>query len=302
MLSARSIASFTFVLMIGIATIASADQPQIKEAKPESKKVLSLRLGLSAPFGAERAQADGAAVAAALSQSLGKPVTFSVLPPSELSAKLAAGELDIGWLTAMEYVAAAKTSNNKVQPVVKALHAGLPFYRSVLFTSKKNKLITTPADLKGKKIALIADSSSAGYVLPRQMLMNAGLTEAQINAQTTFVANHGEVCRAVLEGKADAGATVSNDKAGKLIAGCAETMGKDAVDLKVLSTSDPIPNDVFALRPDSTPEEFAALRAALIDLDKSNAGQKLLNDSLHADGFTAADDGDYAPLRASLRK
>jgi len=281
---------------------ARAEQPPIIKATKESEasKRAALKLGLSAPFGVEVARREGKALAESLTRALGRPVEPEVLGPAELSAQLAAGKLDFAWLTALEYIEASKGSQGRVQPVVKALHAGLPFYRSVLFTSKKNRGLSNPADLKGKKLAFVSETSAAGYLIPRQLLLSAGLSELDLKEQSSFLGDHASVCRAVLDGKADAGATISNDRAGAAIAGCVETLGKDAEQLKVLATSDPIPNDVFALKPGASPEEFAQLRSALLELDKSADGKKVLADDLHADGFTAADDGDFAPLRAAL--
>jgi len=291
------------VALVAVALIsfsARADQPQISKSKTDGKKVAALKLGLSAPFGTDQAQKDGHALAGALTMALGHPVEFEVLPAADLGKALATGKIDIAWLTALEYIEAAKVSNGKLAPVAKTLRAGLPFYRSVLFTTKANKSLSTPADLKGKKLAFVADTSSAGYLLPHQVLLTAGLTEAEIKAHASFYGDHAAVCRAVLEGKADAGATISNDKAGAAIAGCVETLGDKAADLKVLSISDPIPNDVFALKPGASTEQFSLLRNALLDMDKTNAGKQILANDLHADGFAAADDGDFDPLRASI--
>ena len=63
--------------------------------------------------------------------------------------------------------------------------------------------------------------------------------ETDIKANGSFLGDHASVCKAVIEGKDDAGATISNDKAGGAIAGCAETLGKQVSELKVLAISDP---------------------------------------------------------------
>jgi len=301
MIHKLTLLSLAAALLCAAALPAAAD-PQITKTNPATAKAATpLKLVLSGPLGAEQAKKDGRAVANALSAALARPVEFEVVPAADLPGILASGKADIGWLTALEYIAAEKASNGKIQPVAKALHAGLPFYRSVLFTSKKNKQILTPADLKGKKLAFVSETSAAGYVIPHAALLRAGLTEAEIKANGTFLGDHAAVCKAVADGTDAAGATLSNDKAGGQIAGCAETLGKQVSELKVLSISDPIPNDVFALKPDSSSEDFAALRAALIDLDKSADGKKTLAEHLHSEGFIPAEDGDFAPLRESMK-
>ena len=287
------------VACASLSLSAMAD-PQITKAAPDAKPVQAVKLVLSAPLSVEQGKKDGRAVANALSAALARPVEFEVVAAADLPGILASGKADIGWLTALEYIAASK-ANGKLQPVAKALHAGLPFYRSVLFTTKKSKQILTPADLKGKKIAFVSETSAAGYMIPHRELLRAGVSETDIKANGSFLGDHASVCKAVIEGKDDAGATISNDKAGGAIAGCAETLGKQVSELKVLAISDPIPNDVFALKEGSSSADFAALRAALIDLDKTADGKKVLAEHFHSDGFIPAEDGDYSPLRDLLK-
>ena len=104
------------------------------------------------------------------------------------------------------------------------------------------------------------------------------------------------------DGKVAAGATVSNDRAGLSIAGCKETLGERANELKVISTSDPIPNDVIAVRPGYPAEGYAALRAAFLGLAGTEEGKKVLTDVFHGDGFSPSDDADFALLRETLKR
>ena len=259
-----------------------------------------LKLLISSPLGAARAKLDAERLGVLFSAVLHRPVTAEVVGNDELAKAIAAGQGDFAWLSAIQYVEAARLSQLKVAPVAKLIRGGLPFYRSVLFARKTSKL-RTPRDLQGQRLAFVREDSAAGYVLPRQVLLGAGLTPEGLKQHGQFLGDHAAVCKAVLEGRADAGATVSNDRAGGAIAGCVETVGPRASELRVIATSDPIPNDVIAVRPAFPAEGYAALRQALLGLVSRPDGQQALAQVFLAGAFVASEDGDFALLRETLK-
>jgi phosphonate transport system substrate-binding protein len=214
---------------------------------------------------------------------------------------LAQGVVDLGWLSAAQYVEAAAASHGGVVPAAKLMRGGVPFYRSAIFV-KTDSGTGKLADLKGKRLAFVSEQSSAGFVLARQILRQAGFTEADLKGEK-FFGDHAAVCRAVLNGEADAGATFANDGRGGALAGCDETLGPEkSKNFKVLATSDPIPNDVVAVRPEAPAEMVADVRSALLGLAKTPEGKKKLETLFHADAFVPAEDADYAPLREQHAK
>ena len=255
----------------------------------------ALKLALSSPLGAEQAQKDAADLSQLLTQALHQDVVAEVVPHDQLAPLLAQGLVDMAWCSAGQYVAASARA--RVEPVAKLIRGGMPFYRSALFA--RRGAVKKLADLRGKRLAFVSEESSAGYLLPRQILLSAGFRESDFRG-VKFLGDHAAVCKAVLSGEAEAGATFANDGRGGPLAGCAETMGPEAVkQLHVLATSDPIPNDVVAVKPGAPPDLMAALRSALLSLSQSSDGRKKLEALFHADAFVPAEDADYAPLRAS---
>ena len=253
-----------------------------------------LRLAIPAPLGQEQARKDAADLSAFFSELLQRKVVAEVADAKALPGLLASGKVDLGWLSAAEYVEASAKA--RVLPVAKLVRAGMPFYRSAIFV----KTDTAPrklAELKGKRLAFVSEQSSAGHLLPRQLLRDAGFSEADLK-NGKFFGDHAAVCKAVLDGQADAGATFANDGRGGSLAGCEQTVGAERTRaLKVLATSDPIPNDVVALRPQSSPEILAALRKGLLGMGTTLEGMHRINALFHADAFVAADDGDFQLLR-----
>ncbi|MFN2548386.1 MAG: phosphate/phosphite/phosphonate ABC transporter substrate-binding protein [Myxococcales bacterium] len=248
-----------------------------------------LKFALSSPLGAQQAKQDAAQLSALLSDVLHQPVEASVVPHDDLPQMLAQGKIDFAWLSASQYVRAVPSV-----PVAKLLRGGLPFYRSAIFVRKGT--VKRLTDLKGKRLAFVSEQSGAGYLLALRVLLGAGFAEPDLRYRT-FLGDHAAVCKAVLEGEADAGATFANDGRGGALAGCVETLGARAKGLKVLATSDPIPNDVIAARPGAPTELVTSLRTALLSLASSPPGREQLNAVFHADGFVPADDADYAVLR-----
>jgi phosphonate transport system substrate-binding protein len=249
-----------------------------------------LKLAISAPLGSQQAKQDAAQLSALFTEALHQPVEAQVAPHDDLPLMLAQGKVDFAWLSASQYVRAAPSV-----PVAKLLRGGLPFYRSAVFARKG--AVKRLTDLKGKRLAFVSEQSGAGYLLALRVLLGAGFNEADLRYRT-FLGDHAAVCKAVLDGAADAGATFANDGRGGALAGCVETVGSRAKELKVLATSDPIPNDVIAARPGAPTELVATVRSALLSLSQTAPGRDKLGAIFHADGFVPADDADYASLRA----
>lgn len=256
-----------------------------------------LRLAMSSPLGEEQARKDAVELSAVLSAALHRKVVAEVASPKTLPGLLARGVVDLGWLSAAQYIdATAAVRKGQVVPAAKLVRGGLPFYRSAIFIREKGP-VKKLTDLKGKRIAFTSEQSSTGYFLPRQLLLSAGFSEADLRGGK-FFGDHAGVCRAVLEDKAEAGATFANDGRGGGLAGCEETLGAEKTrELKVLATSDPIPNDVIALKPQSPPELVAAVRAALVALSGTPEGKEKLSTLFHADAFVPAEDSDFTLLR-----
>jgi phosphonate transport system substrate-binding protein len=295
-------------LAAGVLPAAAHATPATAPAQPPPSAPVAttassapLKLLLPSPLGVERARSDAAQLAKLFTSLLQREVVAEVAPNAEIAAMLASGKADLGWLSAAEYLEASRLSGGRVAPVSKLLRGGLPFYRSALFTLKWHKKLISPASLKGKKLAFVRPDSAAGYLLPRQILLAAGLTEAELKEDGTFYGDHAAVCAAVAAGKAEAGATFSNDRAGGLIAGCSETLGQKTADLKVLAVSDPIPNDLIVVRPGYPLDGFAALRTALDGLRGSAEGKRVLEEVFHSDAFVASDDGEFDLLREALK-
>lgn len=293
-LTLRTVAAALVLASVGLPARA-ADEPK----KITIKKLAPLSLGLLGYGGIEGARSDSDALQKYLASKLNREVTTRIFGDSEaLSSALASGNVDLGWMQPFALVDAQKKGS--VVPLVKAVRHGLPFYRGVLFTRADRKVEGGAKGLAGLKVAWVAKGSAAGYLFPRAGLVRAGLVPKKLFKSEEFVGDHLAVCRAVLEGKVDVGATFADDRPNgeaMLIDGCKQSLGEDAAkELKIITTSAPIPNDVIAARPGLDPEEASRVKKAFLGL-KADAEGLTIMAVFRAEGFAEVGEEDFAPVR-----
>lgn len=146
-------------------------------------------------------------------------------------------------------------------------------------------------ELKGKRFAFGDRSSTMSHLVPRHMLLDAGIDIASLS-KYQFLGSHDNVALAVLYGEYDAGAV------------------KEAVyhkyakrGLRALATTPALAEHLFVANPELGAQNIATLRAALLDLQNSPKGQQIMRRI--KPGMTAmapAVDKDYDNLRAILRE
>ena len=283
------------VLLAATAALAQTDPPP---AKITVTKLQTLTLGLTGYTGEDAARSDAEVIQATLSAKLGRNVTTRVFPNSDaLSSALAKGEIDLAWMQPFAVVDASK--KGKVTPLVKAVRHGLPFYRGVLFT-KGEKTVPILKGATSLRVAWVSKTSAAGYLFPRAFLVQGGLKPAKLFKSETFEGDHGAVCRAVLAGKAEVGATYADDvtSGAPQVDGCVQAVGAEAAkDLHIIATSAPIPNDAIVLRPGLDPAEAERVRKTFVGLAEDTTGKALLASVFKAEGFVEAGADDFEPVK-----
>lgn len=287
------------VLAASVAVSVLLVAPAVASPKKITvRKLAPVSFGLTGYAGAASARSDSAALRAYLSEKLGRTVTTRVFKDYEsLASAVAAGEVDVAWMQPLALVAAKR--KGAVTPLVKAVRHGLPFYRGVLFTKADQKGEGLKS-LEGLRVAWVDAHSAAGYLFPRAALVRAGLKPASFFASESFAGDHDAVCRAVLEGKADVGATFADDRPDgqkMLVDGCVQSVGAEAASgLKIVSTSAPIPNDAIAVRPGLASAEVARLRSVFLGLSGNEDGRSLLGRVFKSEGFVEVGPSDFEPV------
>jgi phosphonate transport system substrate-binding protein len=262
-------------------------------AAPSGK---TFAFGFMSPTGATAAAASAARLTEDLTKALGQPVTAMVFPtPRELAEALAQGRVDAAWMSPGSYVVAARAG--EVEPILKLSRGGFGRYRSVFFT-KAGANIASLEQAKGHSLALVHGASMSGHLFPLAHLKRKGIDAATYFSQILEGKDHEEVCRLVVDGKADIGVTLSDYRAPDELTpdGCVQG-GMDPDAFSVFEAVGPIPNDVVAVRSSMSGSLKDKLRDSLMEMRRSEAGRGELHTIFHADGFVPANDTDFAAVR-----
>ncbi len=292
------VAALCFCLTACASAPKGSTAPELPPAAPGT-----LTVGRTASTNDSAVQDQADAFAELVKQATGQPVRPAVFPDYDGLAKaLATGTVDVAFLAPLAYVRAE--GQGRVKPLLRVLRNGRPSYRAVLFASPSSGLTTLEelAQAKNLKAAWVDSSSATGYIFPKARLLVSGVDPAGVFMAQDFYGTHDAVCRAVHEGKADVGATFTDDPAegAVRVTGCEAALGEAASGLKIIGATDELPNDVVAARPELPAELETKLVTALQGLQSSEEGKQRLVKAFLAEGFTSITSDDYAPVRAAL--
>jgi phosphonate transport system substrate-binding protein len=210
-----------------------------------------------------------------LEHELGGPVAVSVAADyREFSRAVSERRWDLIMVGPVLY---SRAHQNGYDAVAIGMRDG-SFVRQGLFIARADKGIAGVADLKGKKVAFVSPHSSAGFQFPFAFLFAQGLSPSDYARE--FVGSYEAVVKAVLEGRADAGATYD---------GAVQDLAGDLAPLlTVFAKTDPIPGEAFAVRSDC--KLLPKVREILLGLHQRKGGAALLA-PLHADQLVAPPEG-----------
>lgn len=229
-----------------------------------------------------------------LSAALGQKVVLYVAKDyGDLRTQMEAGSVDIGSFSPFAYVDAARGA--KIRIIAQSILDGSATYRGII-VARKNSRLRTVADLQGKRFAFVDPKSASGYIYPRAILLENGIKPETYFKYTTFEGSHDKVIAAVLEGRADAGAIYD----GAL--GVARRSGVPVQNLVTLVSTDPIPHDAIAVRLGLDDALVKRIQLALINLDQSEAGRRVIAHSKKKlTGHVMAEDSLYDVVRRTAK-
>jgi phosphonate transport system substrate-binding protein len=178
-----------------------------------------------------------------------------------------------------------------IRPVVRFKESGAGTYRSCIIVPADSK-ITAIAEVKGKKFAFGSEDSTGSHLMPRAMLAAQGIGIDDITK--AYLGSHSKVANAVTAGEYDAGG-VKDSVADQFV-----TDKK----VKIIATSDPIPEFPICLNKNVTPELEAKIKAAFMKLDGKDAASKSVLTSINPkySGVESAADADYNVIREMIKK
>lgn len=220
-----------------------------------------------------------------LKKVLKRPISIRVAKdyPGHIEA-VGKDEVDIAYLGPASYVEMVETYGKK--PILARLEInGEPTFKGAVIMSPDNAFKEIK-ELEGKRFAFGSPHSTMSHLVPRYMLIEAGITKDKLAAMD-FLGKHDKVALAVLQNAFDAGAV------------------KEAVyhkykerGLKLLAWTPPISEHLFVASTKLPEDDITAIRAAMHEIkDKSI----LTPIKSTITGLVQASDDDYENLRNILK-
>lgn len=178
-----------------------------------------------------------------------------------------------------------------VEPLARPVNLdGTSTYHGYLFV-RKDSGIRKATDMRGKRFAFVERATTAGYLFPLAYFKENNIADPHSYlGETFFAGSHDAAILAVLNREADIGAaknTIYDQFSGE--------NARVENELLILATSNVVPQNCLAVRKGLDPEIKNALRQALLDMNKSEEGEKTLQ-LFGARAFIETKNGDYEYL------
>lgn len=213
------------------------------------------------------------------------------------------GRIDIAWNTNLAYVQAEIASRNACMPIAMR-DADLDWKSHILVPA--GSPLRQLADLRGKTVALGSRDSGHAAILPTHFLQEAGLSldrDYKALRFDTDVGKHGDtgrsevdVVKAVLDGRADAGAVGS-----PFLDSLRTQSLVPAGSLQTIWTSPPFTHCMFTGRPGLSPQARESFAQALFSMNWENPRHRPILEAEGLRRWVPPTDG-YASLRQALAR
>ncbi|MEN8178447.1 MAG: phosphate/phosphite/phosphonate ABC transporter substrate-binding protein [Pseudomonadota bacterium] len=204
-------------------------------------------------------------------------------------AHIGMDKVDIAYMGPATYVRLVEKYGKK--PLLARLEVnGKPAFHGYLVTNS-NSGVNDIQSLRGKRFAFGDPASTMSHLVPRHMLMEAGMDVGDL-MDYQFLGSHKNVALAVLSEAFDAGAVKEEVMVSYRSRG-----------LKAIARSAPFSEHLFVARADAEDEFVDVVRKALYQLSESQEGRRILNSiKFGVTGLVPVEDSDYDNLRAVLKQ
>lgn len=225
-----------------------------------------------------------------LSRETGVTIQISILSRySDIVEDLRLHKVDAAFLGS--FTAALAISELKAIPVARPVNLdNTSTYNGLIFV-RKDSGIRNAGDMRGKTMAFVERSTTAGYIFPLAWLKQKGIEDVSTFFKDFFfTGSHDSAVDAVMKKKADIGAAKNTIYEYFLEA---NPLAKEG--LVVIASSESVPSNGLCVTQSVKKETVTKLQEALLRLDKSTDGKSILN-KLRALRFVETNSADYAPV------
>lgn len=278
----KLLASASAVLLT--AGVLTAPAAQAGDPNPGT-----LRVALLPDENAARIIKDNQALKSYLEKTLGKKVELVVTTDySSMIEAMRFGRLELAYFGPLSYVLAS--SKSKIEAFAARRKRGKTTYHSVIIGNVAAG-VKSLKDIKGKNMAYGDQASTSSHLIPRKMLLDAGMVGGK-DYRARHVGAHDAVAKAVERGTAPMGGLslpiLKSLISRKLI---------DEKKIRIIKISKPYPQYPWAMRSDLDPGLKARIRQAFYDIKDP----KVLK-PFKVDGFAKIEDKDYDVIRDLAKK
>jgi len=297
----RKITRIAVPLVLTAALMSACASNQ--EASGESKSYVpeTLTVQFVPSQNADTLEAKAKPLEQLLGDRLGIPVEVSVSTDYNVIVEaMDSKQVDVGFLPPTAYVLAKDKGAAEV--ILQAQRFGVEdetgapteelvdFYKAMIIV-KKDSPIQTVADLKDKKMGYQNVTSSAGYVWPAGKLLEADLDPLK-DVQPVTLKGHDQGVLAVLNGDVDAAAIFQDAR--NVVKNDYPTVFEDT---RVLTFTEPIPNDTIAVRSDMDAEWVSKIQDAFIAIGQDEEGRAIIREIYSHEGYVKSEDSIFDIVR-----
>ncbi len=162
---------------------------------------------------------------------------------------------------------------------------------------KKDSGIKSVKDMKGKKMAFVEKATTAGYIFPLAYLKENGIDDIDtFFSEYFFAGSHDASLAAVLDGKADIGASKNT-----VFDWVREQDPRVDQEIVILAESPKVPSNGLLVRNGLDGGIIEKLKKSLLNLDKTPEGKEILK-KFRARKFIETTVDDYMPVFVSSEK
>ena len=251
-----------------------------------------LRIGMVPDAGATQVSVeDKAPLQAYLERALGRPVQLII--PTNYNATVEGignGSLDVAYFGGLTYVKAHARYG-----AVPLVQRDIDRQFHALFITRAGSGVSDLRSLRGRTFCFGDINSTSGHLYPVLTMKQAGITPGRDLKSIRYTGSHPATVQAVAAGACDAGAVDETVYRSLLAAG-----KPPGARLKVVHTTRPFADYVWAARKDLKPADREAFAGALLGL-RAGRDDKVLG-ILRGARFQRADDAEYADVARTAKE
>lgn len=286
------IRNFLFLLaMAAIATLLSCSEQAQEAHAPAKGESPPLIIGLVPEFNVIEQKQRYEPLADYLGRKLGMDVRTLVLERyGGIVDAFTAGDINAAFHGSFGFV--LLDSLIGIKPVARPQWKdGTSTYSGYIVTRKDSALTADIGSWKGKRMALIHKTTTAGYFFPLSLLRSRGEKELdQFFGAVSYTGSHEAAAMAVFHQEADLGA-LKNEVFDKL----AKDNPAFRRDMVILAESAAVPSNTLSVRGDADPELILRLKSVLAGMEHDPEGKAIL-EAFGATRFIDTQPADFSPV------